>query len=59
MEKLEESQRLAEEQWKKKAEEEKRKQLEGVVHPLYSDAESAPAVVHDSGDTTARKSLPS
>lgn len=59
MDKLEESQRLAEERRKQKAEDEKRRQAESVAHALHAADEPAPAFVQTPNDTPARKQLPS
>ena len=59
MEKLEESQRLAEEQRWKRAEEQKRKNPEAVAQPLHTAVEDSPALVSDLHRAPARKQLPS
>ena len=58
MDKLEESQRAAEERRTRAAEEHKRN-AESVAHSLHSDDKITPAFVSDESDTPARKSLPS
>ena len=59
MEKLEESQRLANEQRRKKTEEQKQKNAEAVAQPLHAADESAPAFVSDLRNTPTGKGLPS
>ncbi len=59
MEKLEESQRMAEEQRRKKAEEQKRKNAESVAQTLHTASDSAPAVVSGQVDSPTRKRFPS
>jgi hypothetical protein len=59
IEKLEESQRMAEEQRRKKAEEQKRKNAESVAQTLHTARDSAPAVVSGQADSPTRKQLPS
>lgn len=58
MEKLEESQRAAEER-RKKAEEEKRKKADSVAQPLHNAAENTPAFVPTLETTPTDKRLPS
>lgn len=55
MEKLEESQRLAEEQRRKKADEQKRKSAESVAQTLHTASNSAPAVVSAQSDSPTGK----
>ena len=59
MEKLEESQRMAEEQRRKKAEEQKRKNAESVAQTLHTASDTAPAVVSGQVDSPTRKRFPS
>lgn len=59
MEKLEESQALAAEQRKKKAEAAKRINAESVAHALHTIDDSAPAFVSDVHASPASKPLPS
>ena len=56
--KLEESQRLAEQQRRKKAQEQ-RQNAEGVAQPLHTANENSPAFVPDQDGKPARKQLPS
>jgi hypothetical protein len=57
MEKLEASQKAAEEQRRKKAEGQQRKNAESVAQPLHTADESTPAVVLPPVDTAGRKQL--
>lgn len=59
MEKLEESQRLAMEERKKKTEDQNKKQAEPVAHALHTTPENAPAFAPDEHTLPARKYLPS
>jgi hypothetical protein len=54
MQKLEESQRLAEEERRKKAEEQKRRIEEAVAQPLHTADDNA---LSESGDIRTRKPL--
>jgi transposase len=59
MQKLEESQRLAEEERRKKTEDEKRRHAEAIAQPLHAADQNASAFVSEFRNTPARKQIPS